>query len=79
MPHLLYAGGGPLGMADELPLELVGFRSWCASNLSRDRSRNSCLLFQTCCLSANPWLCASGGGGSVIFVIKYAVLASAMP
>src|SRR4051812_15378409 len=46
-----------------------------------DRLRNSCLLFHSCCVVANPALALSdgGGGGSVILVIRYAVEASAIP
>ncbi len=50
-----------------------------ASNACSGSFKNSCLFFHLTWLSANSSLYAGEGGGSVIFVIRYAVEASAIP
>lgn len=49
------------------------------SSWSRLRFKNSCLFFHFCWLAAKLSSCPTGGGGSVILVIRYAVDASAIP
>ena len=50
-----------------------------ASSSPNGNDKNFCLFVHVTWLSANSLLYAGGGGGSVIFVIKYAVDASATP
>jgi hypothetical protein len=81
----VYGGGGSEGVPVEFPI-LVGFcgrwpwgEALGPSSCMYFRFKNSCLFVHCCWLAAKPSLCAGGGGGSVIFVMRYAVEASAIP
>lgn len=78
-----YGGGGPEGIAEELPSGFCtcGIEALilAASKSERLKFKNSCLFVHCCWLAANPSLFSGTGGGSVILVTRYAVEASAIP
>ncbi len=74
----LRPGISAVGLPSSLdPLSLVFGLN--LSSPSNGKLKNSCLFSQCTSLARNSSAFSGSGGGSVIFVIRYAVLASAIP